>query len=372
MSDGTARWAASAAVALFVVVGALRSSQGLAVITVSVSVAILAGWFMQSTYLRPGGWRLVGVAAIAATAVSVLCSGADSSSNIGWFALCVLAGWCSIRGGAALGIAFAGLAIAVFAGEWIATDADPGWAAWMAGTVFTTVVFLMARRQQELIEQLRIAQTGLAARARADERNRIARELHDVIAHSLTVSLLHVTSARLAVEEDPAEAAAALAEAERLGRQSLTEVRAAVGLLRDGGNSPAAPLPGAGQLPALIESFRRAGVQVAYQVLGDPSRLNATVGLTVYRILQEALTNAARHAAGTDISVRLEVTDERTVLTIHSDGAPAGASGGAGLDSMRERALALGGTVSIGPSGGGWRVQAVLPGRAVPAAAELG
>ena len=92
---------------------------------------------------------------------------------------------------------------------------------------------LLVRHELELVEQLRAAQAGLAERARAEERNRIARELHDVIAHTLTVSLLHVTSARLAVEHDPADAGRALAEAERLGRESLTEVRTTIGLLHD-------------------------------------------------------------------------------------------------------------------------------------------
>ena len=105
----------------------------------------------------------------------------------------------------------------------------PGGAAWIAGTTFSAFGCLLARRERDLVQQLRIAQAGLADRVRAEERNRIARELHDVIAHSLTVSLLHVSSARLAVEEDPGEAGQALAEAERLGRECLAEVRQVVG-----------------------------------------------------------------------------------------------------------------------------------------------
>ena len=138
--------------------------------------------------------------------------------------------------------------------EWTTVEEDLGWAAWIAGTVFTVVVALMARRQGQLIDELRAAQAGLADRARVEERNRIARELHDVIGHALTVSQLHVSSARLAVEEDPAEAVASLVEAERLGLQSLREVRHAVGLLReDGDPSATTPLPGAEQLPTLVD-----------------------------------------------------------------------------------------------------------------------
>ncbi len=162
-------------------------------------------------------------AALSAAGMAVLGSG--SSSDVGWFGVCVLVGWCaftaSTRATAALWAAF----VMMFGLEWLLTTDDLGWACWIAGTTFAAFACLLARRQRDLTERLRNAQAGLADRVRAEERNRIARELHDVIAHSLTVSLLHVSSARLAVEEDPAEAVRALAEAERLGRDCLTEVR---------------------------------------------------------------------------------------------------------------------------------------------------
>ena len=132
------------------------------------------------------------------------------------------------------------------------------------------LVTLLVRHEFVLVERLRAAQADLAERSRAEERNRIARELHDVIAHSLTVSLLHVTSARLAVEHDPADASRALAEAERLGRQSLTEVRATMGLLRPApARASPPPVPGAGQLPELVEQLRDAGADVSLVIDGD-------------------------------------------------------------------------------------------------------
>ena len=125
------------------------------------------------------------------------------------------------------------------------------------------------------------------------------------------VSLLHVQSARLAVEHDPADAARALAEAERLGRECLAEVRMTVGMLRDDGAADRRrrrpPLPGAGGLPALVERFRSAGADVTLTVEGDAGALPATTGLAVYRIAQEALTNAAKHAPGAPTAVRLTV-----------------------------------------------------------------
>ena len=154
MSDRTVRWAASAAFALFVVIGALSSSQDVGVVAVSAAVAIIAAALMQWN-----GWRLAVVTVIAATALTALCSG--SSSNVGWFGLVVLAGSCVLRGGTVPGVSFSIAVIVVLVVEWTVIDWDPGWAAWVAGTIFTTVVCLMGRRQRELIDQLRVAQAGL-------------------------------------------------------------------------------------------------------------------------------------------------------------------------------------------------------------------
>jgi signal transduction histidine kinase len=215
------------------------------------------------------------------------------------------------------------------------------------------------------------AQAGLAEQAKTQERNRIARELHDVIGHTLTVSLLHVQSARLAVEHDPADAARALAEAERLGQECLAEVRTTVGMLRqdatgqDGPTGSAAPLPGAGGVPALVEQFRSAGADVSLTVEGDAERLPATTGLAVYRILQEALTNAVKHAPGSPTAVRLAVGAGTVMLTTETltagSRAEPGSGTGLGLVSMRERAESLGGTCQAGPGGHGWLVRATLP-----------
>ncbi len=357
MVDWTARWAAPAALLPLVVIGAVLSTQDTAVVVVAAAVglgAAIAG-------AEAARWWLLAASSTALLAVAAACTG--STANLGWFAVCVLAAWCSLRGGTTIGVAFTAVATVVFIGEWTLVEADLGWAPWIAGTVFTTVVCLMARRQRELVDQLRAAQAGLADRARAEERNRIARELHDVIGHALTVSLLHVTSARLALDEDPSEAAASLAEAERLGQQSLAEVRAAVGLLRDVDGSAMTPMPGADDLPELVESFRRAGVPIDCELVGEHHGLTAALGLTTYRILQEALTNVARHAPGARTRVLVSMSNRRIELTVESAGRPGVRNrDGVGLHSMRERAEALGGSASAGPSATGWRVHAVLPG----------
>jgi hypothetical protein len=177
--------------------------------------------------------------------------------------VCLVGLWCALVGSRRDAVAFLAGALVLFTAEWIWFNPDPGWGSWIAGTILVVLVGRLGRRQIDLVAQLEEAQAGLAERARAEERNRIGRDLHDVIAHTLTVALLHITSARLAVEYDPDDAARALAEAERLARESLDEVRLVVGTLHqgpDGGRTR--PLPGAEGLPSLVDRFRSAGVDV--------------------------------------------------------------------------------------------------------------
>lgn len=300
-------------------------------------------------------------AATATAGVAVLTDG--RSYNIGWFAVCLLAGWCVLAGGRRVGLVYWAGAMILFAAEWLWVQPDPGWGAWLAGVTLTVAFSLLVRHERNLVAQLRAAQAGLAEQARTQERNRIARELHDVIGHTLTVSLLHVQSARLAVEHDPADASRALAEAERLGRECLAEVRTTVGTLRqDGAVHDNAPLAGAGSLPALVEQFRSAGADVSLAVEGDTGGLPATTGLALYRILQEALTNAIRHAPGSPVEIRLAVGAGSVTLTADSGGQPGTGTGlGLGLVSMQERAESLGGHCEAGPGGRGWLVRAWLP-----------
>lgn len=357
MMDRAARTVAAVPAALFVVVGVGQSVQprlaaasaGLVTIAVCVVLAIRAAT----------GWSLVVGALVAAAGVTIVCH--TQPSNLGWFTLCVLAGWCSLEATTTAAVTFGGAMILGFVGQWLALSNDPGWGAWIAGTAFTTIVCILARRQRLLLDQLREAQAGLADRARAEERNRIAVEMHDVIGHALTVSLLHVSSARLAMDEDPAEARASLVQAERLARTSLDEVRATVGLMR-ASSIDAAPSPGTADLGELVESFRRTGTPISLEVVGDPATLTSTSALAVYRIVQEALTNVTRHAPGSVTSVAVQIAPADTRVTVNSDGPPASrTTDGVGLLGMRERAETVGGHLTAGPASHGWRVEAVLP-----------
>jgi signal transduction histidine kinase len=355
---GRARWAALAVFAVFTAAGVIRLNPSAPAAVAGAVVAVGAAALLVL------GWRPVLLyAAVATAGIAVLGNG--MSSNVGWFAICLLTAWCVLAGTRLEGLAYWAAVVVLFAAEWLWGQADPGWGAWVAGVTLTAAFSLLIRHDRDLLRQLRRAQAGLAEQARVQERNRIARELHDVIGHTLTVSLLHVQSARLAVEHDPADAARALAEAERLGRECLAEVRTTVGMLReDDAADRTAPLPGAGGLPALVEQYRSAGADVTLTVEGDIAGLPATTGLAVYRIAQEALTNAAKHAPGAPTDVRLRVSAGEVTLTADSRTVPVkGASGGAGLGvlSMRERAESVGGSCEAGPGGRGWLVQARLP-----------
>ena len=366
---GRAAWAAATAFGLVVVLGfalgrTYPARNSVAEAVIAAVVAIGAGILLARSW-QP----LLAYAALATAGIAVI--GDGRSYNVVWFAVCLLAGWCALAGGRRDGLVYLAGVLALFAGEWLWIRPDPGWAAWMSGSTLTVLAGLLIRHQIDLVAQLREAQASLAAKTRVEERNRVARELHDVIGHTLVVSLLHVQSARLAVEHDPADAARALAEAERLGQECLAEVRMTVGMLREderggpvsGGSvsdGVAAPLPGVEEVPALVERFRSAGADITLTVQGDTGGLPATTGLAVYRIAQEALTNAAKHAPGAPTAVRLSVDGGRVTLTADSSGPP-GTGTGLGLVSMRERAESLGGTCEAGPGGRGWLVRATLP-----------
>jgi signal transduction histidine kinase len=350
------RWAAFGVLVVFLAAGAGRRIPDRPLLGLgALTLALVAG--AVSIF---GGRRLVLPGAAVAT-VGVALLGNGETSNIGWFAICTLVAACVFSTVLAEALVYAVGALLLLAAEWLFVVDDIGWSAWLAGTAFSVVACLFGRRQRDLVTQLRAAQSDLARRAQDAERSRIARELHDVIAHSLTVSLLHVSSARLALDEEPAEAARALEEAERLGRQSLDEVRHAVGLLRrDGDRDPTAPLPGSLDVPALLDRFRSAGADVRATVDGDLAALPSTVGLATYRILQEALTNAVKHAPRAPSTVHVAVDPDAVRLSVDSAGAPRTGSG-LGLVGMRERAESLGGHCSAGPGGAGWLVRAELP-----------
>jgi signal transduction histidine kinase len=254
---------------------------------------------------------------------------------------------------------------------------------WMALAVTVTLSlafcwvlgeFVGARRayQAEVEARLHLLETERDQQARiavAEERARIARELHDVVAHAVSVIVVQADGAAYAVRSQPDLAERAVKTISATGREALTELRRLLGVLRsENGAGERTPQPGTDSLSELAERFRAVGLPVLLETVGDIDDLPAGVGLGIYRIMQEALTNTLKHAgAGASATVRVERAADRVELDISDNGASqpralVGVSGGNGLIGMRERAHVFGGTLEAGPRpGGGWRVHAVLP-----------
>lgn len=257
----------------------------------------------------------------------------------------------------------------------------------LAGALAATVVvwvrgdWVRARRleNQALAQRAERAEAGREARAAqavAEERARMARELHDVVAHALGVIVMQAGGAGTVPRLEEAQAKAVLSVIEQTGRQAFAEMRRLVGILREGEDGAAlAPQPGLGQIPVLVDRLAGAGLVVRLDVEGDCQPLPAGAELAAYRIVQEALTNTLKHAGPATARVRLCWCPDALDIEVTDDGCgnrpvpgSAGAAadhGGHGLAGMHERVALFGGDLQAGPShGGGYRVAARLPLRA--------
>jgi signal transduction histidine kinase len=239
--------------------------------------------------------------------------------------------------------------------------------------------YVAARRQWLAAESDRVARAEQAreeeTRRRVDaERMRIARELHDVVAHSMAMINVQATAAGMQLAADPASAAEAIQAIRRASKSGLRELRTILEVLRqvDGG-SPAVPVPDLRAIAALVEATSAAGTPTTLELAEPPAPLPPPVTLAVYRIVQESLTNVVRHAGRVAATVGLRHDDGYLYVDVINDGGPAPAAfsdgAGAGLAGMRERAAALGGALDAGPRpGGGFAVHARLPVTAAPPA----
>jgi signal transduction histidine kinase len=215
-------------------------------------------------------------------------------------------------------------------------------------------VALRARRQRI---------QALVGRAEQLERARIARELHDVVAHSLAVMVTMTDAARLKLVRDPDAARSALEQVSRTGRESLDEMRRLLGVLRTTDGTDGHEVLGLRQLGVLAAAVSSAGLPVRLDVVGDTSSVPRGPDVAAYRIVQESLTNALKHAtSATHAAVRVEVRDDAVELSVADDGnTTAGAGHGFGVAGMRERAALYGGSLEAGPTGSGWQVRARIP-----------
>jgi signal transduction histidine kinase len=205
--------------------------------------------------------------------------------------------------------------------------------------------------------------------AAATERTRVAREMHDIIGHNLSVIITLADAGAYAGETSPRRATEALRLVGDSGRQALGELRRMLGVLREQGEPELSPQPCVADVEALCTGIRAAGPEIVYRSAGDLDALDRGMQLMAYRIVQEALTNALRHAGPTTrVTVSLTLDDERLRILVRDTGPPDGSRSGPpveegqGLAGMRERAALYAGTVTAGPiPGGGWLVEAVLP-----------
>ena len=271
----------------------------------------------------------------------------------------------SFEAAAALGLLAASTPVAV------ALVQDPMEVAtgiWVVAIVFTWVLGHAVARQERLVLELEGTRRQLAEQAVLAERRRIARDVHDFVGHGLAAVMLQVTSARHVLRRDPDAAEEALRSAEEVGRRSMQELRRTVTLLRSEDEAGvAAPVPTAREIPALVDEARLGGLAVELHTRGDLTRVSPSVGLALYRIAQEALANAARHAPHAQTTLGLELENGRVALLAETSGPVVAESvferdrPHYGLIGMEERATALGGEFAAGPTRNGWRVRCELP-----------
>ena len=265
--------------------------------------------------------------------------------------------------------------------------------AWQVNLVFVWPLALIAFGTAALLgrqERLQVEETRTGQLTVAEERVRIARELHDIVAHSVTLMTVQVAAARRVAKSKPEEADQALSAAEETGRQSLVELRRLLAILRSAdasieaaspregaaengnGDGVADPLPGLVDLDHLVQGFRDAGLDVQFEVTGEQPPVSAGVELAIYRVVQEALTNVVRHAGPAQAKVSLLYSPEAINVWVEDNGkklsGPAGRASarpadGHGLVGMRERIVAAQGALEAGPKtdGQGWEVHARVP-----------
>jgi signal transduction histidine kinase len=279
-----------------------------------------------------------------------------------------------------------GLGVVLIAGLSIAFDPnDIFWPVtffwilpWLAGRTIRNHTIL-ARELAEKAERARHAREEDERRAIALERSRIARELHDVLAHNLSVMVVQASAARRVLDRNPVQAVEVAALIERTGREALAEIRQLFGPVRRGDGEELSGSPSIARVEELAMRARAAGLRVELRVFGEPVELPAGIDLAAYRIVQEALTNAIKHAGSAQAQVTVAYEPNALALSIEDDGEGprdgfelSESGGGHGLVGMRERAALYGGIVQAGRRrGGGFAVRARLPTRPLVPGAEL-
>lgn len=244
----------------------------------------------------------------------------------------------------------------------LAASTQLGWA--VIPTIVGALLRVARSARREAVEEARRREVD-------EERLRLARDVHDVVGHGLSVISLHAGVALHVLERQPEQARVALEAIRRASTDALDELRTTLALARDDSVARRTPLSGLDRLPGLVTEVRLCGLPVGVHVDGPEQRLPADVDQVAFRVVQESLTNALRHSGGSRVDVTLQHEPGRLRVVVEDDGRPLHATpapAGHGLAGLRERVTGIGGTFSAGPrDGGGWRVEAVLPLAAVAA-----
>jgi len=265
-------------------------------------------------------------------------------------------------------VASFGLPVAIVAGlaSQIAAQTHRNWVEVVVNVTFGVgLPILIGRIVFNRRRHLALDRELAAREAVTTERTRIARELHDVVAHAMSVMIVQAGAARTVIERDPAAAQEAIARVEETGRAGIAEMRRLIGVLTDAGEPPStAPMPGLSELDLLLETVRAAGLPVEVVRTGMPRTLPPGADLAAYRVIQESLTNALKHAGPAHARVSMDFAADRLTIEVADDGIGPGPEPGVGhgLIGMRERVALFDGTVTTGERpGGGFLVRAEIP-----------
>ena len=328
-----------------------------------------------------GGASLIGrrrypVGVLAITLAVAIWPGEDGPGRLIWIAL-IVAFFTAVQA-RQRAAAIASLVIGYVASIWppwlIGTrgHASAGFAVGLAlGLLFLLAVAEVIRARGQRTAALERGRQEELRRRAGEERMRIARDLHDVVAHNISVINVQANTALHLMDRQPDRARSALATINEVSGQALAELRSVLGVLRAvDEDEPRAPTPGLARLSDLADTAAAAGLAVRVEESGQRAPLPADIDLAAYRIVQEALTNSARHSSGTNATIRLAYREDALLIEVDDDGAPrrpgrppGQARGtGTGITGMTERAGALGGTLQVGPQPeGGFAVRARLP-----------